>query len=63
MSLAIMGVLISIVGLIIFDIFLVVKKGWKETISFQVYILSRDNPIIPFAIGVVMGHLFWPQNF
>lgn len=21
---------------------------------------ARDNPVLPLAVGVVMGHLFWP---
>jgi hypothetical protein len=37
--------------------------GAQATISQAVGIEgSFDSPFIPFAMGIVMGHLFWPQS-
>ena len=32
----------------------------NATISFAIYTISRQHPIIPFTIGVLCGHVFWP---
>ena len=37
-------------------------KDLSATISFSIYTISREHPIIPFAIGVLCGHVFWPLN-
>jgi len=35
-------------------------KSLDATISLSLYKISKDNPIIPFALGVLCGHVFWP---
>jgi hypothetical protein len=35
--------------------------GWTGTFSFLVLRQSRRYPIIALLIGVLIGHLFWPQ--
>jgi len=37
-------------------------KDLNATISFAIYTISRDHPIIPFTIGVLCGHVFWPLS-
>jgi len=44
---------------IFYDIIAYVFRGKSDTISTVIYRLSREYPIIPFAAGVVAGHLFW----
>ncbi len=44
-----------------YDVFAYVHWGYEGTISFKALTASKNYPIIPFAIGVVAGHLFWPQ--
>ena len=34
----------------------------NATVSFAVYTISRQHPIIPFTIGVLCGHVFWPLS-
>lgn len=46
---------------IVYDIYAMSKEGFKATISWQIYSKSQKYPIIPFAFGVLMGHLFWTQ--
>lgn len=33
---------------------------YRATFSFTIYTISKEHPIIPFAIGVLCGHVFWP---
>ena len=35
-------------------------KDMSVTISHALYTISREHPIIPFIIGVLVGHVFWP---
>ncbi len=50
--------IISIVALIaVVDVWLAIKKGFSGTISWFLY----KHPIIPFLMGVLIGHLFWSQ--
>ena len=35
-------------------------KDLTVTISHALYTISREHPIIPFSLGVLTGHVFWP---
>jgi hypothetical protein len=35
-------------------------KDLSATISYAIYTISCEHPIISFAIGVLCGHVFWP---
>lgn len=54
---------IVIVLVVIFgvDLWLLVKRGYKHTVSAVMLRLSQRFPIIPLLIGIVIGHLFWPN--
>lgn len=41
------------------DLFFAKKWGERGTISWQLVNLSHRWLIIPFLIGVLMGHFFW----
>jgi hypothetical protein len=47
---------------IISDFILALHGGFQATISWWIWTNSVKYPIIPFAIGVLMGHLFWNQS-
>ena len=54
-------VLLSTVILLVgYNIFVGLKYGIEPTISVQVYELARMHPIIPFVMGLVVGHFLWP---
>lgn len=55
-SLAILAVIV------IYDVWTLLRRGYATTISWNLYLLSLRFPIIPAAIGVVIGHLFWPNR-
>ena len=43
----------------VFDLWAVTVYGPQATLSSAAYNASRQYPIIPFAVGVLVGHLFW----
>lgn len=47
---------------IAFDAVQLARLGWPGTISYLALTQARRRPIIAVAIGVVIGHLFWPQT-
>ena len=50
---------ITVLTLIGYDIYIRIVKGKDATLSLTIYKWSKAYPIIPFAIGVLMGHFFW----
>jgi hypothetical protein len=44
------------------DVYLTVNKFPGDTISEVMLKVAKDHPILPFIIGVIIGHLFWPQK-
>jgi len=53
--------LVIVVVSIVFDAIMYARQGWEGTISYLVLTRSRRYPIIAFAVGILAGHLFWPQ--
>lgn len=58
-------VAISSVIIIGFDVIMALKQNRDprnfKTISKLVWSASKKYPIVPFAVGILCGHLFW-QN-
>lgn len=46
----------------LFDIFAGLNERPQDTVSAVLFDWSRDFPILPLAVGVLLGHLFWPQR-
>lgn len=53
---------VIIIGLVLYDILAISLGGVEATISYITLIYSKECPVIPFAVGFVSGHLFWPQK-
>lgn len=54
-------VIIVVAGLLIgWDVYAALQPG-EGTISAVLLDFARRHPALPFAFGVIMGHLFWPQ--
>lgn len=51
---------IGIVVLGLIDLWLGSQPG-QVTISAYLLSLSRHYPMLPLAVGVLLGHIFWPQ--
>ena len=45
-----------------YDIYVLIQGGLEATISHVTLTAATSYPIIPFAVGVICGHLFWPQK-
>ena len=54
-------VITAVLGVILWDIIVaIVYKGNLEvSVSSVIWEFCRNAPIIPFASGVLCGHLFW----
>jgi len=52
----------TLVALIAYDVVADVEGGVSATISRVLRAAAMDYPIIPFAVGVLIGHLFWSQG-
>jgi hypothetical protein len=50
---------VTVFGLIGWDIYAMIYGGHETTISSVVVNSSYTFPAIPFAAGFLMGHLFW----
>ena len=61
MTIAVIWLTVVILGL--YDIYALYRGGFVNTISWQIYFYSKKYPIIPFAIGILMGHIFWNQIY
>lgn len=49
-----------IVGLIlVYDVYIMIVGGTGTTISHELIVWAYKYPVMPFAIGFTMGHLFW----
>lgn len=51
------------VGLIGYDVFVAVEPTQDDTISEVINLLAADHPILPFAWGVLTGHLFLRKDW
>lgn len=52
----------AVVALSLYDIVALINGGSEATISRITLSYSKEYPVIPFAVGVVCGHLFWPNK-
>lgn len=55
-------IVITLVIVFGYDLWLLSSGGLKATISWSLYELSYEAPIVPFLFGVVCGHLFWQMR-
>jgi hypothetical protein len=49
-------------ALALYDVGAFLAAGVEATISRSLYEWAQRWPIIPFALGVLTGHLFWSQH-
>ena len=55
-------ILSSVAVIVLYDIYAVYVGGLKATISWIIYEEAHNQPMIPFAFGVLMGHFFWQMK-
>ncbi len=55
-------IIIAIIAVItIWDVAVVLMGRPDTTIGAVILKLSKEHPMIPFTLGVLIGHLFWPN--
>jgi len=62
MSLTLIVMVAAAIFLIIFDIWIIAKKGKQESISAYVIRGSKKMPLLVLAFGILLGHLFWSMR-
>lgn len=57
------GLLVGVTALLIgWDVYVALTPQRGDTISEVVLSWAKQRPVIPFGLGVLMGHLLWPQR-
>ena len=49
-------------ALMVFDLWTLLHRGYETTVSWTLYVWGSEYPIVPFAFGVLCGHLLWPNK-
>lgn len=62
MSLTMIILIVVPIFLAIFDVYIIMKKGKKESISAYIIRGSKKYPLIVLLFGILLGHLFWSMN-
>lgn len=57
------GILVLAAVAIAWDVFVAVEPTAGDTISELTLAASMVFPALPFGIGVLCGHLFWPNSY
>lgn len=55
-------ILITLGVIILFDIVAICTWGVDATISRIVLAWAQAFPLLPLGVGILIGHLFWPQK-
>lgn len=56
------GFIITVILMAVaFDIIAILLWGTEGSLSRVMLDFSKRWPIVPFALGVVAGHIFWPN--
>jgi hypothetical protein len=61
-TITIVGILIAIAGLLGLELYTLVNDDKNDTISEVVQSTSHKWIFIPFLVGFLMGHWFWPLD-
>lgn len=60
MRLALSVVILAVLVVVwIFDVYAGFRGNHDETVSSLIFEWSTRWPVIPFGVGVAMGHIFW----
>ena len=55
-------IILIITVIVVFDVATLTLRGYETTISWELYSRSLEFPVIPFSLGFICGHLFWPNK-
>lgn len=46
----------------VIDVFLFMQGASKHTISQAIVVVAQRYPLLPFILGILVGHLLWPMH-
>jgi hypothetical protein len=53
----------SVIILLVWEAWTLTNKKQNDTISESIWRVAYKRPLIPFLVGMLMGHFFWlPAN-
>ena len=52
----------ALIGLVLFDFWVIAKKGKPESISAHIIRTFRKQPLVLFLSGMLIGHLVWSMK-
>lgn len=55
-------IIVSVIGLLLYDLYAYMKGGTKATISYVIVKSAYSMPLIAFFWGLLTGHFFWRLN-
>ena len=53
---------VVVAALVVWDIVVATTPPPADTISEVVLAFARNHPVVPLIVGILCGHLFWPQR-
>ena len=62
MSMTVIILIATAIFLALYDVYIIMKEGKKESISAYVIRGSKKYPLIVLLFGILLGHLFWNMN-
>ncbi len=62
MTLTAIFMIVSLLIIALFDVWIIYKKGKKESISAYVIRGSKQYPLVVLLFGILLGHLFWSMD-
>jgi hypothetical protein len=54
--------IVSIFFYAVYDVIIFAINGPEATLNQVILNDSRIHPVVPLAVGIILGHLFWPQH-
>jgi len=55
-------IVVVVAALILWDVFVAITPEEGDTISEVIRDYGRGHPVIPYGLGVLSGHFFWPAK-
>ena len=62
MNLTVTFIIAVVVICAVFDVWVIYKKGKRESISAYIIRWSKQYPLIVLLTGILLGHLFWNMD-
>lgn len=59
MNITLLFILLVVFAIAVFDVWVILKKGKKESISAHLIRISLKYPLVAFLFGVAVGHILW----